>query len=129
MKTEYIKHNEEFEKLQSEYLSEKNPKTLNKMYEVAYKYCCHLLLQYVQQKGFNWSDEKIREKAHDCATWLIEPYLRRKDFKIKKLSSYAHFAKLKILYGHKNEEQNELSLDEFIDNYGEHWEEFIYNSI
>lgn len=123
MKIEFQNHNEEFEKLQSEYLSERNPKTLSKMYEIAYKYCCHLILQFVREKGLNWGDEAIEEKAHDCATWLIEPYLRRQDFKIEKLSSYAHFAKLKILYAHKNEETNEVSLDEFIEKYDERWKE------
>lgn len=123
MKIEFRKHNIEFEKLQSEYLAEKNPKTLSKMYEIAYKYCCHLLLQFVHEKNFNWEDETITEKAHDCATWLIEPYLRRQDFKIEKLSSYAHFAKLKILYAHKAEETKEVSLDEFIEKHGERWKE------
>lgn len=115
MKVEFEKHNIEFEKLQSEYLANRNPKTLSKMYEIAYKYCCNLILQFVHQKGLNWEDDTIQEKAHDCATWLIEPYLRRQDFKIAKLSSYAHFAKLKILYAHKDEELQELSLDELIE--------------
>ncbi len=118
MKIEFRKHNIEFEKLQSEYLSERKVEILNKMYKVAYKYCVNLILQYVHQKGLIWADETIKEKAHDCATWLIEPYLRKPDFKIKKLSSYAHFAKLKILYSNKDE-QKLYSLDELIETYGD----------
>lgn len=124
MKVEFRKHNIEFEKLQSEYLSERKVEILSKMYKVAYKYCVNLILQYVHQKGLIWEDKIIEDKAHDCATWLIEPYLRNPNFKIKKLSSYAHFAKLKILYSNKDE-QKLCSLEELIETCGDNFQDYL----
>lgn len=122
MKVEFKKHNIEYERLQSDYLAKPNSAILGKMYLIASEYCVNAILQYTHQKGLQWSDDTIQEKAHDCATWLIEPYLR-KEFRIEKLSSYAHFALLKILYQNKDAEMRSMSLDSLIDKWGDHWYE------
>lgn len=118
-------HNKEFADLQKEYLSkpfkERNKEILGKMWEVCYSYSCNLLIQYTHSKSLIWADWIIQEKASDMATWLIEPYLRDEKRRIEKLSSYAHFAKLKILYADKEYEMRTVSYDSLLENGGEHY--------
>lgn len=125
MEIEYKKHNEIYEKLQSEYLQkqfgERDNNLLGKMYQIAYEYACNVLINYTHKKGLHWKDWIIEDKAHAMAVWLTEPYLRKPEFKIDKLSSYGHFAKLKILYGDKEWETKTCSYESLIENGGEHY--------
>lgn len=97
------------------------------MYSVAAEFCANSILSYSRKKCLGWNDGEILSKAHDCATWLIEPYLRKPEFRINRLSSYAHFALLKILYGNKSYEQRNCSLDALIEEHGEKDLEDIFN--
>lgn len=131
MKVIFRDHNTEFAKLQAEYLKEpfekRNNDILGKMWEVCYSYSCNLLIQYTHKKGLNWPDYVIEEKASDMATWLIEPYLRNPDKRIEKLTAYAHFAKLKILYSDKNYEMRTISYEALLESGGEHYIEELEN--
>ena len=125
MKVEFKNHNKEFDSLQAKYLEKpfgsRDSIILDRMWEVCYSYSINLLLNYLKKKELTWDDFVIQEKASDMATWLIEPYLRVPNRKIEKLSSYAHFAKLKVLYTDKDYEMRQQSLDSICEGGGEHY--------
>ncbi len=125
MKADFRNHNQEFSDLQDKYLEKpfgsRDSNLLDRMWEVCYSYSINLLLNYLKKKDLIWDDFVIQDKASDMATWLIEPYLRIPDRKIEKLSAYAHFAKLKVLYTDKDYEMRQQSLDAICDGGGEHY--------
>lgn len=125
MKVIYRNHNEEFSELQDKYLEKpfgsRDNNILDQMWEVCYSYSCNLLINYTNKRSLIWDDFEIEEKASDMATWLIEPYLRDANKKIERLTAYAHFAKLKILYTEKDYEMKKQSLDAIYEGGGEHY--------
>lgn len=125
MKVEYKNHNQLFEDLQKIYLEKKQSEILGQMYVIAREYCINALINYTHKKKLVWTDERIKELGHDCATWLIEPYLKKDSFKIEKLSSYAHFALLKILFKDKDYETSIQSLNELTENNGDKYDKKV----
>jgi hypothetical protein len=54
----------------------------------------------------------INEKSHEAATFVIEQYLRKPEFRVGKISAYIYFGTRKALFKNKNIEMNECSLEE-----------------
>jgi hypothetical protein len=57
----------------------------------------------------------INEKSHEAATFVIEQYLRKPEFKVYKISAYIYFGTRKVLFKNKNIEINEISYDELLE--------------
>ena len=108
--TEFITHNEKFDKLQQEYYDhERDKKILSQMYLVALECCRNYIKKYCDDKGLYSID--IEEKSEDAAIYVIDKYLKHPDFKIKKLSAYAYFGVLKALFCFAEQEKHETSLE------------------
>jgi hypothetical protein len=101
-------HNETFDRLQEEYLRTRDNKTLGKMYEVCVEMSKNYINKYQSSRGLNLD---VDELSHVAALFVIEQYLRKPDFLIRKLSGYMHFGCLKALFKDSKREQNEVSYD------------------
>lgn len=114
--TEEIKlHNEVFADLQNQYFKNgRDHEILAKMYEVFCEYLKNRINKYCRDKNIRLD---VEEKVDIGATWLLERYLRNPDFRIERLSAYAHFGLLKALYSNIEEEKAEVSLDSILDAY------------
>jgi hypothetical protein len=106
-------HNETFEELQEQYLKTRDNKTLGKMYELLKKMAYNYIANYCKKKGVRLS---IEEKAHDSALYVIEKYLKKPDFYIKKASAYIYFGVLKSLFKNKEREMREVSFEQYYEN-------------
>ena len=88
-----------------------NKELLSKMWTVAQQYCCIKLQEYKINHSLLWNDDEVNEKAYDCASYIVERFLKDHTFCIKKLSSYAQWVVLKILYRDKKWEICTISLN------------------
>lgn len=110
-------HNDIFSQIQDTYLKTRSNSDLTKVYLVLVDYYKNLVLNYTHKKYLVWDDDTIMEKANDMATRIIERYLTKDSFKIDKLTAYAHFDFLKIMYGDKEYEMRcTTSYEEFCEN-------------
>jgi ribosomal protein S1 len=101
-------HNEIYNNLQEEYLKNRDNKILSKMYEIATQISFNYIKKYCQKKGISLN---IKELSHDSALFVIEQYLIKSDFKVKKISAYAYFGVIKNLFKNKDSEMNEISYE------------------
>jgi hypothetical protein len=106
-------HNEQYEKLQEEYLKNRDNKTLGQMYSIAKEAAYNYLKKYRQQHGLYNLD--IKEKSHEAALFIIEQYLKKPEFHVDKLSAYIYFGCLKSLFKNIKTEQMELSYEELME--------------
>lgn len=94
-KKEHIDHNGKFADMQNLYIKTRRKKYLSEMYLILLDYYDNLLRNYIRKNRCVIFDYPL--KLEDMATRTIEHYLANREFKIKKLSSYAHFDFIKIL--------------------------------
>jgi hypothetical protein len=80
--------------------------------EIAYNY----INKYCRKKGITLD---IKELSHDSALFVIEQYLRKPDFKVKKISAYIYFGTIKNLFKESKREQMEISYEEYYERRGE----------
>lgn len=117
-------NNERYAALESLYLSTKDKKYLDQMYEFLIHYYSFKLRKYESQKGFQFPEEKANELIHKMASRSICHYLYhpkiKGDFKMGKLSAYASFDFIKVLFDEKEieYESREVSLDAIVESYG-----------
>jgi hypothetical protein len=109
------KHNDIFNELQIKYYKNYNDKKLkdfylSKMYEVAKEISFNYLNKYERKKGIHLNKDEL---SHDSAMFVIEQYLRKKDFVIEKISAYVYFGMIKVLYSDKEREMREISFEEY----------------
>jgi hypothetical protein len=104
--------NERYEKIQNEYLENRNNKLLTELYFICIKLAKKYLNKYCQKKNIYLN---IREKSHDSAVYVIEQYLKKKDFRVKRISAYIFFGILKTLFKDKDKEMNEISYEEMVE--------------
>lgn len=95
LKKEHIDHNGKFADMQHLYIKTRHKKYLSEMYLILLDYYDNLLRNYIKKNRCVIFDYQL--KLEDMATRTIEHYLANKEFKIEKLSSYAHFDFIKIL--------------------------------
>jgi hypothetical protein len=111
-------HNERFSELENKYIESreagdkgKSDSCINLMYsllkEIAYNY----IASYCKKRGLAHLD--IKEKAHDAAMFVILQYIKKKNFRVKRISSYIHFGVLKSLFANKEIEMNEVSYEQY----------------
>ena len=105
-------HNSQFAFYQDMYTNTRDEKHLVKMYEICLKVCHNYFVKYTKSRKLFFDDTTTSTKVEDMATWIIEMYLRQENFFIKKISAYAHFAFLKIVFGRKDQEMHEVSLEQ-----------------
>jgi hypothetical protein len=108
-----ITHNEQYEKLQQEYLINRDNRILGKMYEIAKAAAYNYIKKYCQSHGLHNLNE--RELSHDSALFVIEQYLRKPEFKVEKISAYIHFGTRKALFTNKDVEQHEISYEQYFE--------------
>jgi hypothetical protein len=109
-------HNDSYNELQKEYLKERDNKILGKMYEIAKQVSFNYINKYCKKKGIILN---IEELSHDSALFVIEQYLRKPEFKVKKISAYAYFGTIKSLFKNKKIEMTEISYEELCEKEGE----------
>ena len=110
-------HNRLFADCQNRYLENRNEKTLSEMYLILTDYYCNLFINYTHRKGLYWNDDEISEKSFDASSRIIERFLRNPDFKVKeKLTGYAHWDFVWVLYHDKDYEINRRSFDSLMEN-------------
>jgi hypothetical protein len=103
-------HNERYEELQNMYLETRDKKILSEMYLIALEAAENYIRKYCRGKHLNLD---FKEKIHDAAMYCIEPYLRKPDFRIKKLSLYIYFGVIKNLFKDKDHDMNETSYETY----------------
>jgi hypothetical protein len=111
-------HNEIFEDLQKNYIYERdvthNEKaasdTLGKMYQICVTVSQNYIKKYQLSRGLRLDIETL---AHDAALYIIEQYLRKPSFRVKKVSAYAYFGCTKALFTDSRREQNEVSYEQY----------------
>jgi hypothetical protein len=106
-------HNEQYEVLQNKYLETKDSKVLGEMYLIAKEAAFNYIRKYCEQRGLFHLD--IQEKSHEAATFVIEQYLKKPEFKVENISSYIYFGVKKVLFKNSKIEMRELSYDELIE--------------
>lgn len=110
--TERYYNNERYAAIETLYLATKEDKYLEQMYDFLAHYYTFKLKKYVRQKGLYFTEERMNELSHDMATRSICHYKEhpriKGEFRMCKLSAYAQFDFMKILY----EQPNETSIEE-----------------
>jgi hypothetical protein len=81
------------------------------MYKLCVDIASNYIGKYERERGLQLD---IPELSHDSALYAIEQYLKKPEFKIKRISAYMYFGCIKILYRDKDREQREVSYDEFL---------------
>jgi hypothetical protein len=109
-------HNDLYDELQGEYLKGRDNKILEKMYKIARQISFNYINKYCKKKGIILN---IEELSHDSALFVIEQYLRKSEFKVKKISAYAWFGVIKNLFKNKKIEMTEISYEELCEKEGE----------
>ena len=110
-------HNTLFADCQEKYLRTRNNKCLAEMYSILHDYYCNLFINYTHRKGLFWTDDEIRDKAHEAATRLVERFITNPEFKVElSLTAYGHWEMVWVLYHDKDYEMNRVSFDSLIDN-------------
>jgi hypothetical protein len=104
--------NERYEGIQNEYLKDRNDKSLTELYYICLKLAKKYLNKYCKKKGIILN---IEEKSHDAAVFVIEQYLKKPEFKVKRISAYIYFGTIKALYKDKHREMNEVSYEEMVE--------------
>jgi hypothetical protein len=113
MKYDGVTHNEMYDVLQTEYLETRDSKTLGKMYKIAKNVAQNYIKKYCVSHGLRHLD--IDEASHDASLFVIEQYLRKPEFNVKKISAYVYFGVKKALFKNKDVEMRETSYDEMIE--------------
>ena len=97
-------HNKRFEKLQNEFLENRTPENLAKMYWLVREIQSNYIYDYIRKHGLFFDFDETEDKIEDATVFVIDKYLKNKDFRIKRLSAYAHFGMLKALFKDKDKE-------------------------
>jgi hypothetical protein len=113
-KYEGATHNEQYEKLQQEYLKNRDNNILGEMYRIAKRAALNYLRKYCQSHGLIHLE--IEEKSHDAALFVIEQYLKKQNFKVEKISAYIYFGVKKALFTNSDREQREISYELYTEN-------------
>jgi hypothetical protein len=111
-------HNEIFDKLQQDYIHERDIEqnqasasiVLGKMYELILEMTGNYIKKYQLSHGIRLDTKTL---SHDAALYIIEQYLRKPKFRIKRLSAYAYFGCLKALFADSKREQIEVSYEQY----------------
>lgn len=120
-------HNVRFAKLQDEYLESRKPETLVQMYTLVREIESNYIYNYIKKHGLSFDFDETEDKIEDATIFVIDKYLKKKDFKIEKLSAYAHFGMLKALFKDKEKEQalKEISPEQWVEMTPTNWYEQI----
>ena len=97
-------HNKRFEKLQEAFLENRTPENLAKMYWLVRELQSNYIYNYIRKHGLFFDFDETEDKIEDATVFVIDKYLKNKDFRIEKLSAYAHFGMLKALFKDKDKE-------------------------
>jgi hypothetical protein len=73
-------------------------KYMSEMYKICRACCRNMIKQTLQKKHVYLSN--IKDDTEDSALYIIEKY-KKPEFKVERLSAYAHFAVLATLYNEK----------------------------
>jgi hypothetical protein len=105
-------HNVQFAALQEAYLKTRDPKCLGKMYLLCVEIATNYIAKYARERGLSLD---IPGLSHDSAMYAIEQYLKKPEFKIKRISAYMYFGCIKTMSRDKDRDQREaVSYDEFL---------------
>jgi hypothetical protein len=112
--TPYVRlsHNKRYDALQEAYIETRDSGLLEQMYGIARKAAHNYINAYCRKRGLQ--THSLLEKSHDSAMYVIEQYLRKPHFSVKRISAYIHFGVLKTLFRDKDVETRETSYDQLI---------------
>jgi hypothetical protein len=105
-------HNELYDELQDKYLQTRDSKILGKMYEIAKEVAYNYITKYCNNKGITLD---IEELSHNSSIFVIEQYLKKPNFRVKKISSYIYFGTIKILFTNSEIEMAEVSYEQYFE--------------
>ncbi len=95
--------------LQQEYLKDRNPAVMEKMYNILILYSKSMIFKNIH---YCFSAPMLAEKSHDTAVAVLEPFLRNSDYRVKKSWGGLIFHKVRqVCFGFAKEEMHD-SLDQ-----------------
>src|SRR5574344_1159383 len=96
--SEFKNHNEQYEKLQEQYLQTGSKKILGDMYLIIRTIEKRYISKYIKKHHLIFDDETFEDKVETACIFVIEQYLKKPDFKIEKISAYCYFGMIKSLF-------------------------------
>lgn len=90
--------NEVYSKLQEQYLKNRDPETLTKMYYLVKRYLFRYFMKYQRRRNLYFREDEISDLVEDMTMFTISQYLKRPEFKVEKMSAYAYFGFIKIMF-------------------------------
>src|SRR5574344_694171 len=117
--SEFKTHNEQYEKLQEQYLQTGSKKILGDMYLIIRTIEKRYIYKYLKKHHLVFEDETFEDKVEVASIFVIERYLKNKNFKIDKVSAYCYFGMIKSLFTNKEQEQKECSYEQWLENNSE----------
>lgn len=90
--------NDLFAELQEEYLKDRNPQKLTEMYFLIKRYMRRTFAKYCRKHNLVYNPVETEELLEDMTLQTIEQYLKHPEFKIERMSAYAHFGFVKVMY-------------------------------
>jgi hypothetical protein len=104
-------HNERFAELQEQYLKTRSGGCLSRMYRLCADLAGNYIRKYARERRLELDAADL---SHDSAVYVIEQYLKKPGFKIKRISAYMYYGCLKTLGRDKKWEQGRTSYDDYI---------------
>lgn len=83
---------------QERYLKQGGSEDLEAIYWAARRIAARMIARQVQTKGFILPEELKEEKAHNAAAYIIEQFIKRPGFFLKKPAAYVYLRVLHELY-------------------------------
>lgn len=107
-----IDHNLTYDELQKEYLKTRDSNILGKMYIVCKQLQTNYINNYCKQKKISFSYDELEDKIEISTLYVIEKYLKDKNFKVDRLSAYAYFGFLKAMFKDTEKEIKTIRFDD-----------------
>jgi hypothetical protein len=112
------RHNDLFAVAQDTYLTARAAgnkreadRYLGEMYKITRECCQNMIRKTLKKNGV--TESNIEDDIEDATMYVISKYLLKPEFRVKRLSAYAHFAIVSTLYSEKRKtrEKHEVSLE------------------
>lgn len=106
-------YNEQFAALENAFLRTRKDEQKAAMYGMICDFLRRMAVGFKRRHGLPVSGDNIDDIVQDGAIWFLSQY-ERKDFRVKKFTSYIVFAFRKSMFNEKRKqyEMNEIPLDE-----------------
>jgi hypothetical protein len=106
-------HNEQFLKVQKEYLKTRDQKYLDPMYRVCFELAKKFVLILTRRFGLGFMD--IDELAHDSAVKVINLYITKPGFKVKSINACLNFCCMEAMRHNKTWNKKTVSMEPLVE--------------